>query len=140
MIICPMLLRTSEDCSRGPDGLTCRTGTDTALKLVPPPCAAAPTTSQRKYHRPSAPPPIQASRLNFPLNPTHPWKTTIKKNPVIIRPPEWDSGRMIPYIARRWSSYLRESEVEEVVVDEKRVINSECRPIPLVPTASAIKV
>lgn len=33
-----------------------------------------------------------------------------------------------------------EREVEEVVVDEKAVINTVCRPIPLAPTASAIKL
>lgn len=45
-----------------------------------------------------------------------------------------------PSIARQWSSHQRREEVEEVVVDEKGVINTVCRLIPHAIAAPAIKL
>lgn len=105
MIICPMLLRTFEHCSSGPDWLTCKLGLTQH--------STCPYAAQLYQHLPVeisqaiAPQTSHTLHLNFPLNPTHPWKTTLKVY-VIIPLSVSDGIRSDDrYIPRQWSSYLR---------------------------------
>lgn len=127
MIIFPMLLRSSEHCSSGPDWLTCKLGLTQHLTR---PCAAQlhqffPTEILHAIGPQTFPTLHQFPTKSTPSSESHLKTRWLSISPCPVR---WGDD---PYITRQWSSYLRRerSRRRGLMKRESSIVNVELFPL-----------